>query len=276
MQGRSSDSGYIGPMTRRLLVVWLAGLIGLLAVGCSSSGNGSSAGTEAANAGSSASGDPREILLAALTKMDELDTYQAEMSMPAMDLGGSVGQMTTSSHIEANVEDDVVYQVTEVSGGPIGTSKQETLIRGSEYLVRSDLFAQSLGGGADTWFRAPVANEGGTMIVSMYFAPAGQAITAVSEQGTETVRGTEVTIYRAELDPAKFRDAMSAGNIPGGIPADKIPAPTTVDYGVGDDGYVHSIAFAMGSGAPPTTIELHDYNSELNVPDPTHIVDMPK
>ncbi|OHV05750.1 hypothetical protein [Mycobacterium talmoniae] len=255
--------------------------MGLLIVGCGgAAGHGSSAAhSKSGGANSATGGDPKETLLAALKKMDGLDTYQAELSMPNMDLGGG-SQMTTSSHMEVSVKDNVIYQVMEISGGPIGPTKQESLLRGSEYLVRGGIYNQAFGESdpsvtADTWFRAPGGGQGGTMVVSMYFAPAAQAITTVSDQGSQTVRGTEVTVYRAELDPAKFRSALSSENIPGGIPADKIPLPTTIDYGVGADGYVHSVALALGDAAPRTTFELHDYNTPLNLPNPTHVADLP-
>ncbi|MEZ0366571.1 hypothetical protein ACAG26_23115 [Mycobacterium sp. pUA109] len=266
--------------TRGRRVAWIVGCVGLLVVGCGSAGHGaSSAQSGAAGAHSAASGDPKETLLAALTKMDGLDTYQAEQSMPSMDVGAG-SPMTTSSHMEVSVKDNIVDQVMEISGGPLGPTKQESLMRGSEYLVCGGIYNQAFGESdpsvtPDTWFRAPGGGQGGTMIVTMYFAPAAQALTTVSDQGTQTVRGTEVTEYRADLDPAKFRSALGSEKIPGGIPPDKIPLPKTIDYGVGADGYVHSIALALGDSASPTTIELHDYNSPLNLPNPTQIVDLP-
>ena len=257
-------------MCRGWLLAWVLGCVGLLVIGCSSGSSGSAGSASSSEAGGG--GDPKSTLVDALKKMDGLDTYQAELSMPGMDVGPGI-QMTTKSHIEASVKDDVIYQVTEVSGGPTGTSKQENLIRGSEFLMRSDLFGTAFGASPDTWFRAPAAGQGNAMIVSMLFAPAAQAITEVSDQGTAA--GGDVTVYRATLDPSKFRSALSSANVPGGIPTDKIPAPGTIDYGVGTDGYVHTIAFTMGDGAPQTTIDVHDYNSTLNLPNPTDIRDMP-
>ena len=259
-------------------IVLIIGCVGFLLVGCGG-GDGGSPSASSASGGAAAgsdAGDAKQALLAALTKMDGLHTFQAEMTMPPMEVGAGAPAMTSTSHIETSVDDDVVYQVTQVSGGPIGTSRQETLIRGSEYLMRSDLYGQAFGGGPDTWYRAPDSGQGPTMLVSMYFAPAAQAIDTVSRQGTANVRGTEVTVYRAKLDPAKFRAALSAGSIPGGIPADKLPAPATVDYGVGADGYVHSIALSITDPGSDTTIELHDFDTPLNLPNPTTIADMPR
>lgn len=52
--------------------------------------------------------------------MDELDTYQADLSMPEMDLGDGM-TMTSSSHAQVDVANNVVYQVTESGGGAIPT-----------------------------------------------------------------------------------------------------------------------------------------------------------
>lgn len=141
-------------------------------------------------------------------------------------------------------------------------------MRGSEYLTRSDMFREAFGGGPDTWYTVPVDDQGPTMVVSMYFAPAAQAITEVSEQGTDTVRGTEVTVYRATLDPAKFQEAIGAAGLPPGL-----ATPTQIEYGVGADGYVHSIAFDMAGMA--TTIEPHSYNSTLSIPEPSDVMELP-
>lgn len=261
-------------MTRRnLWCVLIVGLVGFLAVGCGGSGGGSSAQGSGVVSPSS-TGDPKQDLLAALTRMDQLKTYQGDMTMSMSGMPGG-GAMTTTSKIQTDVANNVVYQVTEVSGVGPGPTKQEMLIRGSEMLMRSDLFQQAYGGGADTWYRAPSSgarSQGATLMVSMYFAPAAQAITSVSKDGTKQVGGTEVTVYRAQLDTEKLRAAMASVGAPAAVDAKAMPAPSSIDYGIGPDGYVHSISFDMNG---QVTIELHEFDSALSLPNPTDIKDLP-
>lgn len=221
-------------------------------------------------------GDAQADLRTALARMDELQSYSGDLTM--IRAGPSNGTTTTTATMQTDVTAEEIYQVTDGSGAETGfvTAAQETLIRGSELLVRSELYSESFGGTPDTWYRAPTApgGQGAPTVLPMYFAPAAQAITAVTEEPAKTVGDAQLRIYRAQLDADRFRAASEGTDVPGGIAVEDLPAPARIDYGVGDDGYVHYVAFA-GTGIGELSVILRDFNAEVSIPDPTDVRDMP-
>lgn len=260
-------------MRRGLWFALIAAMVGLLAVGCRTSGNGSPSAQDSGAGKVSATGDAKDDLLAALTRMDGLKSYKAEQTMGMSELPGGES-MAATSEVQVDVAGDVFYMVTEVSGPGLGgaSEPQEVLVRGSERLMRSSLYSELYGGSPDTWYRIPASLMAGeadqATMVSMYLAPATQAITSVVQDGTRTVRGTEVTVYRVEVDSEKLL-ADAAGEM------ESAPGGDTVFYGVGPDGYVHYLSIG-GSDRESHTMEIFDYNSALSIPTPTDIQDMPE
>ncbi len=258
-------------------------MVGLLVAGCAGASDPASPAPDPGGAElvtgadpDAASGDAQGDLRAALGRMDELQSYRGDLTMVMAGLPNRT--LTTTGAIQTDVVDQVIFQVTDVTGAEIGfaTGAQETLIRDSEMLVHSALYSESFGGEPDTWYRAPTApgGQGAPMLVSMYFTPAAQAITAVTDEGVRTVGEAQVRIYRAQLDPIKFRAALDAADLPGGITAEDLAAPELIEYGVGDDGYVRHLAF-NSTGLGELSIDLHSFNAELDIPDPSDIRDMP-
>lgn len=250
--------------TARLAPSWAAPFALLLAVACGSGGGGDPQGRLRDAAG--ATRDAGTARLAVTVTTGPTTSFSAEGTV---DLAAGRGTLTLDLAVAGLGRVDALFDGSEVyARNPAGA------LPGMRPWVGTTLAQLATVIGLDAGGLGPVETAGLTAGLDYL-----RGATAATEVGTEILRGTATTRYRASIDLAQAAE---------GAPPEVAPdlqaaaaAGTTVpdaDIWLDDEGRVRRVDLtvaASGGGAGPTTlsVELYDFGTpvEVEIPPPAQV-----
>jgi len=266
-------------------------IAGLLAVGLAACGGGSSSETQSAPATTQANGTA--MLASASEKARAAGSSKIALSVSLQLPGKSAPSTLTGNGAfdYANQRGTLTFDVGDllsgVAGGVLGgSSKLELVLDNNVIYLNFPALGQLLGG--KPWIKLDLAelskqqglNLGQLQTIGQSdpsaFLSYLSGVASVQRVGTDTLRGTETTHYKAEIDFDKvLANAPPAAKAGLQATIDQLKQQTgsqtlPIDVWIGDDGLVRKIVFTYpktGSGSSPSsvTVELYDYGTPVNV-----------
>jgi hypothetical protein len=258
---------------RRLVPLALA-VLALTLAACGS-GSGSTAAPTATGLGALA------LIAGSVDKAAELETARMggevaietggrTMRLPldgAIDFGSGAFEFTydmsqmgipgaDDAKIEARLVDGVMY----MNFGDLGSADGLSAVTGGKHWAKIDLAAFGPGAGG----ALGEANPGGAL-------EALRGAETVETIGTDTLRGTETTHYRATVDPAKALDQAPPAlreRVQAGL--ELFDGPLPVDVWIDGDGRARQITIDVDLpvGSLSMTMEYYDYGVDVDVSAP--------
>ena len=277
-------------MRRRVAAAFFAGLLALALAACGGGGSSAPASTPAATTQQSAT----DVLASASEKARSAGSSKIALSV-SLPLPGKTAPSTLTgdgafdyANERGTLNFDVGDLLSGLAGGALGGSSKLQLVLDKNVLyLNFPALGQLLGG--KPWIKldpAELSKQQGLNLGQLQtigqsdpsaFLDYLGGVASLQRVGTETVRGTETTHYKAEIDFDKVL-ANAPADAKAGLKAtiDQLAQQTgkrsvPVDVWVGNDGLVRKImlsypAVAGSTGSPSTvTVELYDFGTPVNV-----------